>query len=456
MISYLRKYIAQENLSGILGFLMLATWLGAVVYYAVPRWLHTDSAYTLFRLLNKESLVYDRFTNFLQLAPAVLSVKMSLPANVVLHLANITLPLLFVFAWFFTRRISANKALVLPLVLWLSGPEMMFIGYSEIHMAVLCCCLFWLLSTTTNPPKWALFLTSLGAFMAHPAALMLMGGTLLAVWMDANTSKKWRVFILISILAIILQYLVSPATNNYDSGLLEKIKNSSGWLHITQHYSWDYLFGNLAGWMWPLMAMTITLAGLGFKNGEKLKTLPVLAYVIICCLLLVVVYQSGDSSVMMQKFFYPLLVVAALLFFAYSNNAKLMTTYTAVFWISGILLFLVHGNGYFYRQRVNEVVFQSNLYTKNGHQKVIVNHYGEAIGTPWALPYESMCIAAIKKQPTISIRFSENGRLKLDSMAVGDTLYLGATFMPPFHVKTLNPVYFRLNEKPYFIDSLKM
>jgi hypothetical protein len=456
LITYLKKYLAQEKLSGLLGILMLASWLSAVVYYTLPRWLHTDSAYTLFRLLNKEALVYDRFTNYLQLAPAVLAVKMALPANVVMHLVNITLPLFFVAAWFFTQRISTHKALVFPLMLWLSGPEMLFIGYSEIHMAVLCCSLFWFLSTQANPPKWALFVTSLGAFMAHPAALMLMGGSLLAVWISSNESKKWRDLILINISAAFLQYLISPATNNYDSGLLEKIKTPSGWLHITSHYSWDYLCANLSGWMWPLIAMFVTLAVIGFKQVKPLKTILGLAYIVICCLMLVVVYQSGDATVMMQKFFYPVLVVAALLFFSHNSYAKLVHTYTAVFWLSGIVFFLLHGNGYFYRQRAKEVAFQSKQYTKDGYQKVIVNHYNEAIGTPWALPYESMCIAAIEKQPTVSIRYSENGRLKPDSMAVGDTLYLGATFMPPFHVKTLNPVYFKLDEKPYFIDSLKM
>jgi hypothetical protein len=202
--------------------------------------------------------------------------------------------------------------------------------------------------------------------------------------------------------------------------------------------------------------MFVTLAVIGFKQVKPLKTILGLAYIVICCLMLVVVYQSGDATVMMQKFFYPVLVVAALLFFSHNSYAKLVHTYTAVFWLSGIVFFLLHGNGYFYRQRAKEVAFQSKQYTKDGYQKVIVNHYNEAIGTPWALPYESMCIAAIEKQPTVSIRYSENGRLKPDSMAVGDTLYLGATFMPPFHVKTLNPVYFKLDEKPYFIDSFKM
>lgn len=434
---------------------MLSAWLGIAIFYANPRWLHTDSAYTLFRLLNKEALVYDRFTNYLQLAPAVLAVKMALPANVVLHLVNITLPLFFVVTWFFTHRLSPGKALIFPLLLWLSGPEMMFIGYSEIHMAVLCCSLFWFLNYQENPPKWALLMTALGAFMAHPAALMLMGGTLLAISMGSNTSTKWRDAILLSILAAFLQYLVSPATNNYDSGLLDKLTNASGWMLLTGHYSWQYFYTNLMGWMWPLIAIFVTLAIIGFKQNKSLKTALGLAYIITCCLMLVVVYQSGDSAVMMQKFFYPILVVAALLLFSHSSYAKLIYAYTAVFWVSGIVFFLLYGNGYFYRQRVKELAFQSKQYTKYGYQKVIVNHYGEAIGTPWALPYESMCIAAIEKQPTISIRYSENGRLKPDSMAVGDTLYLGATFMPPFPVKSLNPDYFRLDEKPYFIDSLK-
>ena len=434
---------------------MLATWLGTVVYCAYPRWLHTDSAYTFFRLLNKESLVYDRFANWLQLAPAVLAVKMALPASVVLHLANITLPLFFIASWFFTLRFSAHKALIFPICLWLSGPEMMFLGYSEIHMAVLCCCLCWFIGYETNLPKWAFLLACLGAFMAHPAALMLIGGALLAGLAGSEASKKWWHFVLLCLVAAAFQYVVSPTTNNYDSGLKGNLLNPTAWRHLSNYYSWDYLCTNLRGWMWPLFAMMIAIAALGIKQENLLKSLLGLAFTTICTLLLVVVYQSGDAGVMMQKFFYPVLVVAALFLFSLNRQTWLLPAFTAACWISGVAFFLIHGNGYFYRQRTKEIAFQNKQYVKEGYQKIIVNHYGEAIATPWALPYESMCIAAIDKQPTVSIRFSENGRLLPDALAAGDTLYLGATFMPPFHIKTLNPVYFKLDEKPYYIDSLK-
>ena len=121
MITYLKKYLAQEKLSGLLGILMLASWLSAVVYYALPRWLHTDSAYTLFRLLNKEALVYDRFTNYLQLAPAVLAVKMALPANVVMHLVNITLPLFLSLPGFSPNGFQPTKHWSSPLCFGFPG-----------------------------------------------------------------------------------------------------------------------------------------------------------------------------------------------------------------------------------------------------------------------------------------------------------------------------------------------
>jgi len=61
--------------------------------------LHTDSAYTLFRILNQQSLFYDRFACELIVWPGQLLTLLGAPAIWVLQGLNLILPLMGWVLW---------------------------------------------------------------------------------------------------------------------------------------------------------------------------------------------------------------------------------------------------------------------------------------------------------------------------------------------------------------------
>ena len=71
-------------------------YLCVVFYLGAERWLHTDSAYTLFRILNHQSLFYDRFACELLVWPGQLLSHLGAPIKWVMQSVNIILPLM---AW---------------------------------------------------------------------------------------------------------------------------------------------------------------------------------------------------------------------------------------------------------------------------------------------------------------------------------------------------------------------
>ncbi|NBX87994.1 MAG: hypothetical protein EBQ97_05690, partial [Bacteroidetes bacterium] len=77
-------------------------YLFVVVYLGPERWLHTDSAYTLFRILNHQSLFYDRIACELLVWPGQLLSHLGAPLSWVMQSVNIILPLMAWLAWSLT------------------------------------------------------------------------------------------------------------------------------------------------------------------------------------------------------------------------------------------------------------------------------------------------------------------------------------------------------------------
>lgn len=455
MLAKVSKY--RNKIADLPAIFMFLIWFALSVYFAQSRWLFADSAYTFFRILDGQSLIYDRYSNLIQLWPARLLAYAGLPANTVLHTLNLTLPVLFVLAWLYCRRYSRGNALIFPISLWLTGPQMFFLGYSEISMAVLFFgLLFCDLKLNSNWDKLKTFTIVTLMLMSHPAGILFLIPLLFRHIRQIGRNSVFSLGLIIA-LAFGVKMVISPDTNPYDKGMLGNLVNPDNWMNLPQSYSLRYFISAFTGWMWPLGVAVLFLLVLFVRSfrkngGVKLTVLIYLLFIMLVVLVTLLVYHAGDANVMMEKFFYPILLIAlagVLIFDAHKVLSALFALSVLTFSFIGIAR-----ETYFYNQRLINLNQMIEKRVSDNQFKVITNLKSEALANTWALPYETMCLSAIVQSPTVTIRFSENGKLKSDSAVVSDSLYLGAPFMPPWPQRTLNRVYFRLPETVYRIDSL--
>ena len=434
-----------------LGLAILLAWIAMAVVYVYPRWLYADSAYTLFRVLNKETLIYDRFSNMLQLAPAVVLAKFNVPAVVVLHILNLSLPLLFLFGWLWQSGKDNSKALIFPFLLWACGPQAFYFGYSEILLAAF----FFGMLICLKPAKkmreltwfWA---TCLLMFMSHPAAWLF--SIPVVIYHTSFSGKKLALPLSACILAAAaIQYLFSPPTNPYDSGLLNHIFERRLWLNVSGSNSATYLSGALKGWMWFLFpAVAFSIYSI-VKAERKQHIFLLLLFWVFAFWLVLVIYNKGDAHGNMEKFFYPCIasVLGTLIF--YTRSKMGIALFGVAFVMSQVLFTMEQCKIFCDRYKLLNTT--CNHYRQQGKTKVIGYFSGEKWQSVWALPYESMSISALQNKATISIRSSEKSKWAGDVRAASDSLFLGAEFMPPWPQRFLNKRHFSLAKSTYFIDT---
>lgn len=445
-------HIRQQYLKW-LGALLLLAWLICAGFFAAERWLFADSAYTLFRLLNREPLIYDRFANLLQLWPAMLAVKLGMPASLVLHVANLTLPACYAAAWLINMRNRPLRALMFPALLWASGPQMFFLGYSEIGMAAL---FFGIILCAEPPAGWQGGIWMAGwfalMFLSHPASLIL---AVPAVMFAGIRLGKNRLILMAgaAALAWYIQWLVSPAANPYDRNLLSQLSSREIWKSLKQAYSLQYFRQSITGWMWPswvaLLFTSWTLRSAAYPRRYWFIS----GYAVISLLVILVVYAAGDAPVMMEKYFYPWVIICVGACFYFLRLPAVAALFALAVAISGFLM--MNWASGFYTGRVKELREKTTLYRDLNRTLLLGNdRQVEKLGSAWALPYETMCLSALEGKSTVTVRISDNGHLKSDSAAAADSLFLGAPFMPPWPKRLLNQRYFSLKQERYFIDSI--
>lgn len=436
-----------------LGALLLLAWLICTGIFAAERWLFADSAYTLFRLLNREPLIYDRFANLLQLWPAMLAVKLGMPATLVLYITNFTLPAGYAAAWIWYMRGRPLRALIFPALLWASGPQMFFLGYSEIGMAAL---FFGIILCAEPPSGWQGGIWMAGwftlMFLAHPASLILAAP---AVMFAGIRLGKNRLILMAgaAALAWCIQWMVSPTANPYDRNLLSQLGSPQVWKSLKQAYSLQYFRQSITGWMWPSWVALLFTSWTLRSGAYPRRYWFISGYAAISLLVILVVYAAGDAPVMMEKYFYPWVIIcvgSALYFLRLPVVAALFSLAVA---ISGFLM--LNRVAGFYAGRLKELQVKTSQYRELNQTLILSNNRQvEQLGSVWALPYETMCLSALEERPTVTVRISDNGQLKSDAAAAADSLFLGAPFMPPWPKRLLHQRYFNLKQEPYFIDSV--
>lgn len=448
-MSSLAGHIRKNHL-GWLGLLLLLGWIVCATVFAAERWLYVDSAYTLFRLLNLEPLVYDRFANLLQLWPAMLAARLGWPAAVVMHVANLTLPIFYLTAWAFFTTKQPQKSLIFPIMLWATGPQMFFLGYSEISMAALIFGILLLLPAQEGIRGiFRLSLWFLLLFLSHPAAPLLAVCVVLLFYLQYGRNQL-KIMLPALAITLILQWLTAPATNPYDQHLLSQLSSASAWKNITDSYSLKYFTDSLLGWLWtaPVALFIGILAAPAGTSTARRLLIP--GYALVCLLIIIVVYAGGDAPVMMEKYFYPWLLICLTPFF-YADLSKRLTALLCIALAVSGWLYMQKALAQ-YTRRYAELQLTTQNFRKAKMPLLLIDYHPlKDIGSTWALPYESMCISALDHAQTVSIRQSETGKLQSDSAAAADSLFLGAPFMPPWPKRLLNPRYFRLQAGPYLI-----
>lgn len=441
------------------GFLVFLLYFILIIIWAQPRWLYTDSAYLIFRILNQEPLFFDRFANEIQMLPAQLTVSLGMPAGVVLFLLNCTLPLLYFFAWLWYRKKDEERALIFPLLLICSGYEMFFLGFSEIHTAALA--LGILLQIKNQKPRiqsyifiagWLLFM-----LFSHPAAWLFVPFVFLYYLYTPNL-KKASVFVpLTCLIYVAIKSIWRPDSNPYDTGLIANLTNLTTWQKLPELYSTHYFYSAVVSWLLPALLVFFTVVFLLiFKYKSRVAAFLYLAYTICACLITLVIYQQGEAAVLMEKFFYPLAAMLVLPMFLIVKKPN------TIVYVSFILIALFYFKGvfhkrHFYLQRFAKLETIHAHYISKPGQKFILNqaHFApDTFGSTWALPYESMVYSVLHHKKTLNIKAINLKDLNTDRYKNTDSLYHGADFVPPFPIRTLNKKYFQLPRTFYAVDSL--
>ena len=282
-------------------------YLCVVFYLGAERWLHTDSAYTLFRILNHQSLFYDRFACELLVWPGQLLSHLGAPIRWVMQSINLILPLMAWAGWIFFHK-SPLRWLYF-LVIFSGGSEAFFIGYSEIGLSTLAFitgiqCI--VLDAKRLP--LLLFLSITITWLSHPASVLFLPILVLFGWRKLDLKQTLSLAIALTGLFISKQ-LIAPS-NPYDAQLYGTLMSIQNFTQFTNLFSVNYLLH--ASWFFIPAATAIACFIVGLLKPSRNATSIYFAIFVVDTLAAVLIYSQGDAHINMEKFFYPIAVIGML------------------------------------------------------------------------------------------------------------------------------------------------
>lgn len=451
-------------------------WLFVVYHLGEERWLHTDSAYTLFRILNHQALFYDRFACEFLVWPGQLLTALGAPISIVLQGLNLILTLMAWATWIAFARHKHRWILFLLIIC--GGSELFFIGYSEIGLctwAFLCTLLL-----IDNPPKqttqvWqtaGVFLCILILLFSHPAGWLYLP-VIIALSLHRMSRKSLGIMSASLCIALILKSVIFPS-NAYDSGLYQTLSNPETWLNFFQLLSVNYLLG--ASWFFIPAVTALACFALGLSKPWRWVSAAFFFIILSDTIVAVVIYAKGDAHINMEKFFYPIGVLALLSISVYlwGSQEPQHSAYRLKFIMAkqreisksmiGILPWFLSINMLLGIQKYSpdysnrKAQLQSLTASMPGAK--MMAHYDTLSarifpGSLWGLSYETALITAINKERT-----GEPSTLKsMKAMTsqeladwgetqkkIGDSLLIGAPFEMPQRIDRLNRRYFEFEQ----------
>ncbi|MBL7813045.1 MAG: hypothetical protein JNL57_12555 [Bacteroidetes bacterium] len=427
-----------------------------VLWFAQQRWLHSDSAYTLFRILNLEPLFYDRYANELQVWPAQILAWTGAPIKWVVLTLNLSLPLFWLMGFHYWKKRSRSWFLfaLLPVC---GGPESFFLGYSEILFSAWC--LAWIinLAETGQARHRLLFLLAGIVLMvdAHPASVLWLPLLVLLAWHNLN-----RQLFFASVAGFCLYFLRNLLfpVNSYDSGLIARLTDQAVWQNLLSQYSLFYIKGASKSWLIPGWISITALVWTILKNRIRV-VYAFLLYAAAVLFISLVVYSRGDATILMEKFFYPFAVVCLSAWLFNSQNARFRYGLLASVMVLSAAIFFSRSLWYSskYNNRLVALELLEEHCSGSGLHKVVVPSEKLSADTflsHWALPYETLLVSSLNSRDTnVTVRGVTRSEWTGTKKAISNEEYLGAEFVKPALVNKLNSTYFRLPVSATTFDS---
>lgn len=438
----------QRVFKNLLSYFVVAGWgifFLFAINFAAERWLYADSAYTFFRILNQEPLFYDRYANGLQILPAIFAVKLKLNAQIVLHILNISFPLL-VFLFFYLTKKSSIQFLFLVLVLSFTGHHF-FLGYTEVGIASLgfVICLQTLFFQTKEYIKHSLvFLGSIICYFSHPIGILYQ---IIFLFFIAD-QKQFSLSIFWFVSALIYTiFRINLPINHYDQGLLSQIFQGSVWKELYESYAWKYYTSQ---WYF-LFGPTISVYLLSVYYAQKNKNWGYFALVssalfaLFC--LFCAIYNKGEANAIMNKNIFPFCLICICILTIYFVPLNFLNK-SFIILICAMQFVIMNFLEYpFYSQRNKELLSDCLKFKNNNIYKIQLlpeTQKNKNWGSTWALPAESMVISALKlNSKTVNITTDTSHYLQNE--------YADAPFMPKGKIRNLNANYFKMDSLSNFI-----
>jgi len=444
-------------------------YLFVVVYLGPERWLHTDSAYTLFRILNHQSLFYDRIACELLVWPGQLLSHLGAPLTWVMQSVNIILPLMAWLAWSLTDK-SPLRWLYF-LVFFCGGSEAFFIGYSEIGLSALAfiTAIQWIVLDAKRLPL-LLFLSITIIWLSHPAGVLFLPILVLFGWRKLDLKQTLSLAIALTGLFIAKQ-LIAPS-NPYDAQLYSTLSNVRNFTQFANLFSVNYLLH--AAWFFIPAATAIACFIVGLLKSSRLSTSIYFAIFVVDTLAAVLIYSQGDAHINMEKFFYPIAVIG-MLSIGIQNRTQPRTQQliSIALWFLAFSMMLgiqKHLPNYAERKRLlfdlvkvqphAKLLIQQPAEEQGANTNDTVAKIANALsqkGSLWGLSYETAIASkwiGLNETHTAKIMSPEEIKAwPTTNSQIADSLFIGAPFEQPQPINRLNHQYFRFAKNQYFAST---
>lgn len=459
-------------------------WLFVIFHLGEERWLHTDSAYTLYRILNQQSLFYDRYACELIVWPGQLLTWLGAPISWVMQSLNLILPLMAWLTW--AAAAKSPHRWILFLLFFAGGNEMFFIGYSEIGLATWAFLSTMLLLDLTEHRQATeqkkllgpVFIASgwLILLLSHPASLLYV--PILAGISLATRSKSENLMLLGVISVLFIVKSLALPSNTYDSGLYTTLFSTASWTHFGTLWSVDYLLH--ADWIFIPAVTAFAALLIGLTKPWRWISLLHFGTTVVAIVVSLLIYSQGDAHINMEKFFYPIAIIAMLSIPSYfwasqrpefreyrlynltAKQRQLSQNLIGILpWFMALSMLL--GIQKYSRNYTNRKTQLYGLIDKMPHNKMVA-HYdflSKQIfpGSLWGLSYETALVSAMDSKAK-SEDYLGNDTKTMKPMTteelldwtniekrIGDSLLIGAPFEMPQPIAKLNQRYFRFKTK---------
>ena len=428
-------------------------YLCVVFYLGAERWLHTDSAYTLFRILNHQSLFYDRFACELLVWPGQLLSHLGAPIRWVMQSINLILPLMAWLGWIFFHK-SPLRWLYF-LVIFSGGSEAFFIGYSEIGLSTLAFItgIQWIVLDAKRLPL-LLFLSITITWLSHPAGVLFLPILVLFGWRKLDLKQTLSLAIALTGLFIAKQ-LIAPS-NPYDAQLYSTLMSIQNFTQFTNLFSVNYLLH--ASWFFIPAATAIACFIVGLLKPSRIVTSIYFAIFVVDTLAAVLIYSQGDAHINMEKFFYPIAVIGMLSIGIQTRSQQLISIPLWFLAFSMMLGIQKHLPNYAERKQLlfdlvkaqpqAKLIIQQPAEDQGPNNSVakITNVLSQK-GSLWGLSYETAIASKwIGLNETRTAKIMSPEEIKewpTTNSQIANSLFIGAPFEQPQPINRLNHRYFR-------------